>query len=91
MTTVLIIDTATQEAQTFLDTCYKIQDQFKTESREIHLMTKLISYSKRFFREFNARGYFKINKGVIFSLVGNVATYFIIAMQFNEQQYRQLS
>ncbi|KAJ3647942.1 hypothetical protein Zmor_019785 [Zophobas morio] len=90
VTIVLKADATTQEAQKFLDLCYKIQDQFKMDSKEIDVMAKLISYSKRFFREFSACGYFKINKTNIFSLIGNVTAYLIIAMQFNENHLRKI-
>ncbi|KAJ3647944.1 hypothetical protein Zmor_019787 [Zophobas morio] len=79
----LTTDATTQEALKFLDICYKLQDQLRMDSKEIEIMTKLICYSRQFFREFSARGYFKINKSIVFSLIGNVATYFIIAVQFN--------
>ncbi|KAJ3647939.1 hypothetical protein Zmor_019783 [Zophobas morio] len=86
---VLKADATTQEAQKFLDVCYKIQDQFKMDSKEVEVMAKFISYSKRFFREFSACGYFKINKTNIFSLIGNVTAYLIIIMQFNENHLRK--
>jgi hypothetical protein len=41
---------------------------------------ELVVHSKNFTGEFSAAGFFNINKSIIFSLVGNVATYFIITI-----------
>ncbi|KAJ3647941.1 hypothetical protein Zmor_019784 [Zophobas morio] len=90
LTIVLKCDATTQEAQKFFDICVKIQDQFNMDSKQIDVITKLTNYSQRFFREFSARGYFKINKGIIFSLIGNVTAYLIIVMQFNESYFRKI-
>ena len=76
-----------KESQKFLDLSYTIQDKFKLESREIEAIIKLTNYSQRFYREFSAGGFVKFNKKIIFCIIGQVATYFIITAQFNGSQF----
>ena len=83
------MDSATKEAKKFIDLCYKIQAQLNENSKEGEALTKLINCSHNFQRSFHAAGFFFINKGIIFSLVGNVATYYIIMIQLNENQYQK--
>ena len=82
---------AMEEAQRFLDLCYKSKDRFNLESRQIAMITEMISYSKRFCRKFSAKGFFVINKTIVFNFSGLIATYVIITMQFNESQFEQMN
>jgi hypothetical protein len=90
LTIIIPIDSAVKEAKRFVDLCYKLQEEFIQESKEIEVLTRLVDHSNNFMRKFSAAGYFKINKGIILSLVGNVATYFIITIQLNESQRQQI-
>ncbi|KAJ3648107.1 hypothetical protein Zmor_019941 [Zophobas morio] len=86
---ILPIDEATQEAKKFMDLCYKLQEQFPHESKELDALSKLTVCCKNFQREFTAAGFFNINKRILFALGGNVATYYIITIQLNESQYQK--
>jgi gustatory receptor len=89
LTIAIPIDSTVKEAKRFIDLCYKLQEKFIQESKEIEVLTRLVDHSKNFIPEFSAAGFFNINKSIIFSLVGNVATYFIITIQLNETQRQQ--
>jgi gustatory receptor len=89
LTIIIPIDSTVKEAKRFVDLCYKLQEKCMQESKEIEVLTKLVDHSKNFTPEFSAAGFFNINKSIIFSLVGNVATYFIITIQLNESQRQQ--
>ncbi|KAJ3648106.1 hypothetical protein Zmor_019940 [Zophobas morio] len=78
------IDSATQEARKFIDLCHKLQEKFQKGEDEI--FTKVINSCKHFHREFTAAGYFDINRALIFCILANVATYYIITIQLNESQ-----
>ncbi|KAJ3648105.1 hypothetical protein Zmor_019939 [Zophobas morio] len=80
------IDSATQEARKFIDLCHTLQEKFQKGPREDEILTKIINSSKHFYREFTAAGYFNINKSMIFCILANVATYYIITIQLNESQ-----
>jgi gustatory receptor len=90
LTIVIPIDSTLKEAKKFVDLCYKLQEQFIQESKEIEVLSRLVDHSKNFKREFSAAGFFDINKSIIFSLVGNVATYLIITIQLNQSQRQQI-
>ncbi|EFA07608.1 gustatory receptor 111 [Tribolium castaneum] len=78
---VMVIDSTTREAETFITLCYKLQ-----ENNEIDAFGKITIYAQHFTRNFTAVGFFRIRKNIIFSIIGNAATYLIIAIQFNERQ-----
>ena len=77
------MDSTVDEARKFHDLCRKLEDHFSVNSEEAKIIDKTSTYSKQFFREFSAGGYFKINKSVIIGLLGNVAAYIVITTQFN--------
>ncbi|EFA07609.1 gustatory receptor 112 [Tribolium castaneum] len=82
---VISMETTVQEAEAFVHFCFKLQENFIQDSREINTLRKLTTYAQHFTRNFSAAGYFSIRKSVIFGLLGNAATYLIIAIQFNER------
>jgi hypothetical protein len=90
LTIIMPIDSTVKEAKRFVDLCYKLQEEFIAESKEIEALIRLVDHSNNFTREFNADGFFNINKSIIFSLIGNVATYFIITIQLNESQRQEI-
>ena len=59
-------------------------------SREMDVLTKLVDNSKDFVPVFSTSGVFIINKTLICSVIGNVATYFIITIQLNENEYQKI-
>ena len=61
-----------------MGTCYKAQRLFHIESKEFEALIKFTNYCEHFVPEFNAAGFFRINKSLIFSLSGHVAAYYII-------------
>ena len=69
-----------------MDLLFKLQDEFSENSTEMKVLKRVIVYCKNFRRGFSACDFFDLNKSVIFSLVGNVATYVIISIQLNENQ-----
>ncbi|EFA07607.1 gustatory receptor 110 [Tribolium castaneum] len=79
---VILVDSTVQQAERFLDLLYKMQMVFP-QLRKNCFLTK---FSKHNIRKFTAAGYFQMRKGIIFSVMANVATYFIIAVQLNESQ-----
>ncbi|KAJ3648116.1 hypothetical protein Zmor_019950 [Zophobas morio] len=80
---IIVMDSTVEEARKFHDLCHQLADHYSVNSEEMKIIGNALSYSKQFFREFSAGGYFTINKSVIISLLGNVATYIIISTQFN--------
>lgn len=79
------MDSSVQEAKTFVDICYKMQEQLNPDSKEIDTFKKLTSYAQHFTRNFSAAGFFYIRKRIIFSIIEHAATYLIVAIQFNER------
>ncbi|KAJ3648112.1 hypothetical protein Zmor_019946 [Zophobas morio] len=77
------MDSTVQEARKFHDVCRQLEDHFGVNSEEMKIIGNALTYSKQFFREFSAGGYFKINKSVIMGLLGNVVAYIVISTQFN--------
>ena len=73
-----------------MDLCYQLQQECSDDSYEESLK-KWTSISQRYMPEFSAAGFFNINKTLLFTIVGNVATYFIIAVQLNESEYSKIS
>lgn len=82
---IFLMDSTVQEAETFVDTCYKIQEQFIHYSTEIDTLKKLTSHVQHFTRSFSAGGFFYIKKRLIFSTIEYAATYLIVAIQFNNR------
>ncbi|KAJ3647913.1 hypothetical protein Zmor_019762 [Zophobas morio] len=83
---VLPLDSTTREAKKFMQICYKAQRLFHIDSKELKAVINLTNYSEHFVPEFCAAGFFKINKTLIFSLLGHVAACYIIIIQFNQSQ-----
>ncbi|EFA07610.1 gustatory receptor 113 [Tribolium castaneum] len=83
---VISMDSTVEEAKTFVDRCYKMQEQFTLNFRNSDELIKFISIAKHNVRTFSAGGFFDIRKNLIFSLIANVAMYFVISVQFNQNQ-----
>ena len=77
------MDSTVQEARKFHDVCRQLEDHLSVNSDEMKIIGSVLSYSKQFFREFSAGGYFKINKSVIVGFLGNVGSYIVVTTQFN--------
>ncbi|KAJ3647711.1 hypothetical protein Zmor_019574 [Zophobas morio] len=86
LTIIISINSTVQEAQTFVDLLYELQEKFCESSKESRALAKLISHAKHFQPKFTARGLFKLDKSVIFGVIGNVATYLIITFQLNDSE-----
>ena len=86
LSVVLVINSTMQESRQFIDLLYKTQEEFADKSEEMEVLKRLVSYSKNFMREFSAAGYFSLDRGIIFSVLGNVATYLVIVIQVNENR-----
>ncbi|EFA07606.1 gustatory receptor 109 [Tribolium castaneum] len=86
---VLLMESTVQEAEKFVNFCYKLQEQVFQDSREIDVLRTVTAYAQHFTRKFSAGGFFYIGKKIIFSLIGHAATYLIIAVQFNERQFQK--
>ena len=80
---VTVMDSTVQEARQFHVVCRQLEDHFTVDSKEMKIIGNTLIYSKEFFREFSAGGYFKINKSVIIGVLGNVVAYIVITTQFN--------
>lgn len=84
------MDSTLQESSKFINSCFKIQQKYLLEdSQKVDDIAKLTNISKGYLREFNLAGFYPINKTIIFSFTGNVATYVIIIFQFNEANYQK--
>lgn len=84
---VLLMNSIVQEAERFVDLSYKLQVQYhQRHSKDINTFIILTKFSKQNVRKFSAAGFFEIKKNIIFAVVGNVATYFIISVQFNQSE-----
>ena len=83
---VIPVDWTVEESKKFIELCYKAQRQFNTDSDEVRTLISLTNYSQHFVKEFSAGGFFKINNKLFFVVLGNVATYYIIAIQFHQSQ-----
>lgn len=86
---VLPVSSTNREAGKFVDLLYKMQEGYMEKSDMCDFLTRLVNYSKNFHKGFTAAEFFGLNKTVIFSLVGNVATYVIIAIQLNNDTRNQ--
>lgn len=82
---VFLMDSTVQEAETFADICYKMQEQIIQDSKENNNLKELATYAQYFIRNFSAAGFFYIRKSLIFSLIEHAATYLIVAIQFNQR------
>ncbi|KAJ3647943.1 hypothetical protein Zmor_019786 [Zophobas morio] len=88
---ILPIHATTQEAKKFIDLCYQFQEDHPLESREVTALNKLLNHAKNFRPEFSASGFFKLDKSVIFAVIGNVATYLIITVQLSQSDQESKS
>ncbi|KAL1513955.1 hypothetical protein ABEB36_003292 [Hypothenemus hampei] len=85
MVTFLILlacDEIMQESKKLMITCYDLQDCISIYSepyQELQRFTEKISKIKI---KFSALGFFEVNKGLVFPIVGSVATYFFVIEQF---------
>ena len=77
------MDSTVEEARKFQDLCFQTEANFKINSEGLKIAAKLSKDSKQFFKEFSAGGFFVIDKSVIISLLGNVASYMVVTTQFN--------
>ncbi|EFA07603.1 gustatory receptor 106 [Tribolium castaneum] len=86
---VLSTDSTTQEAKKFTYLCWKYQENFTQGSKELEALEKIASSSAEYFRGFHAAGFFNVSKNLVFSLISNIATYFIITIQLNSSESNQ--
>lgn len=63
-----------------------MQDKFRSRTEEEELK-ELASQSKYFEKHFNGAGFLKIDKHLIFKLLGTAMTYFIVIVEFNDSKY----
>ncbi|EFA07611.1 gustatory receptor 114 [Tribolium castaneum] len=82
---VVLMDSIVQEAERFVDLSYKMHVKWP-QCKEIDVIIKLTKFAKQSVRKFSAAGFFQTRKSIIFSVISNVATYFIISIQFNQSQ-----
>lgn len=80
---ILSMDSMVKQSQKFLDVCRESEDRFVVKSEEMKIMRRIERLSKYSFREFSAAGFFRMNRAVIVTLLGNVITYIIVTTQFN--------
>ena len=80
-----------QEGRRFVDLFGKLQEEVAEGSCEAKSLSKWATISQQYVPDFSAAGFFSINKTLIFTVVGNVATYFIITIQLNESEYSKMS
>ncbi|KAJ3651178.1 hypothetical protein Zmor_017234 [Zophobas morio] len=88
---IIPIHSTTQEGKRFVDLCAKLQEEVSEGSCEAKSLSKWATISQQYVPDFSAAGFFSINKTLIFTVVGNVATYFIITIQLNESEYSKMS
>ena len=74
-------DNTTQEAKKFLCLLCGMHDSFEEDFRYMKILERTVSYSEQFVPDFNAAGFFSINRRIFLSITCNVATYFIISLQ----------
>ncbi|KAH1007132.1 hypothetical protein HUJ04_004405 [Dendroctonus ponderosae] len=75
-------DQIVTESKKIMTTCYDLQDCLSIYSKpyaELQEFTKKIPSIKV---EFTASGLFRVDRSIIFSVMGSVATYFIVVEQF---------
>ena len=80
-----------QEGRRFVDLFGKLQEEVSEGSCESKSLLKWATITQQYVPDFSAAGFFSINKTLIFTIVGNVATYFIITIQLNEIEYSKMS
>ncbi|EFA07605.1 gustatory receptor 108 [Tribolium castaneum] len=85
------INATAREAKNFLQSCYRIREEFLHDSINLQALDKLIEHSKFFMQEFSTNGCFTLNKSIVFSLLANISTYLIITLQLNESQYQNVT
>lgn len=81
-TIMIICDQIVTESKKIMTTCYDLQDCISIYSKpyaELQLFTKKMSTMKV---KFTASGFFEIKRSMIFSIMGSIATYFIVVEQF---------
>ncbi|XP_050306210.1 uncharacterized protein LOC126743255 [Anthonomus grandis grandis] len=81
-TTVILCDQIVTQSKKTMTVCYSLQDYisiFSTPYQELQLFTNRIPIRKV---DFNALGLFQSKRSLILSIMGGVATNFIVAEQF---------
>nr|XP_015837081.1 PREDICTED: uncharacterized protein LOC107398224 [Tribolium castaneum] len=82
---ILPIDSTVRESKKFMHLCFKTQEYYFTEdAQKAEELARLTRISKHYLREFSLAGFCNVSKSIIFCFIGNVATYVIITLQFNE-------
>ncbi|XP_044264791.1 uncharacterized protein LOC123011435 [Tribolium madens] len=82
---ILPIDATMQESKKFIQLCFRTQEYyFIQNAQKAKELSRLTRISKHYVREFSLAGFCNISKSIIFCFIGNVATYVIITLQFNE-------
>lgn len=80
---------ATKEANLTACICYRILSKLPSSSKKLKPIRKdvllLAHQTSNLVPYFNAWGFFKINHTMISKILGSVATYIIVLIQFNKQ------
>lgn len=84
LTIAVSCESVVKEAKKFITLCYKTQEELDEKSKK--KLFRLAEYAKSFVPCFTAAGFFDVNKFTFFGGIGTIATYFIIVVQFNNNQ-----
>ncbi|EFA05781.1 gustatory and pheromone receptor 39a [Tribolium castaneum] len=82
VTLILSCDAVLEEVKTTLLLAYKIRQVFPNEKKNI---SEFINVVLNNYPDFSAAGFFSINKTTLLQIIGNVTTFFIIIIQFNNK------
>ncbi|KAJ3647925.1 hypothetical protein Zmor_019771 [Zophobas morio] len=81
-------DNTTQAAKKFLYLICEMQDPFEKDFYNMEMLGRILNYCKKFVPDFNAAGFFSINKSIFLSIACNMASYFIISLQLHYAQIK---
>lgn len=79
---------ATKEAKKISDVCYKILSEVpkRTEMAEIREeLMMLAEQSSLRSPSFSAAGFFNVDHGMLFTILGSFASYIVVMIQFNKE------
>lgn len=79
---VFACDKAVKEVRKLTTLCFTMHEKFRSKCEEDELK-ELAAQSKYFVKDFYSAGFLKIEKSVIFKLLGTAMTYFIVIVEFN--------
>ncbi|KAL1489639.1 hypothetical protein ABEB36_013583 [Hypothenemus hampei] len=75
-------DMVATEADTFMVTCYEIEEKFHYSSREYHKLQTLTSIVGNGVLQFTAAKFIEIKRSMMLSLIASATTYFIALVEF---------